>query len=324
MTVHVILGKGPIGTTTAAQLLAAGEEVRIVSRSGAPDHGDTGTAGAQHIAADAADAAQLVRATAGADVLYNCANPAYHRWLTDWPPVAEALLTAAEAHDAVLVAAANLYAYGPTGAPMTERTPLASTLPKARVRAEMWLEAQRRHEAGRIRATEVRASDYMGPRALVTSHVGDRLLGPLLAGRTVRPVGSADTPHSWTYLPDLAAALVAAGRTESAWGHAWHAPSPEPRTFREVAEAFAAAARRTAPVPEPTIRPVPLWAVAAVGVAVPMMREIHKIGYQFTQPFVMESTVSQRVLGLGPTPWETVARETLDWWCATQPAAQSS
>ena len=32
----------------------------------------------------------------------------------------------------------------------------------------------------------------------------------LLAGRTVRPIGSADQPHSWTYLPDFAAALAAA------------------------------------------------------------------------------------------------------------------
>ena len=318
MTLHVILGMGPIGTTTAAQLLEAGEEVRIVSRSGSPDRGDPATAGAQHVAADAADPAQLVRATQGADVLYNCANPAYHRWLTDWPPVADALLAAAEAHDAVLVAAANLYAYGPSTGPMTESSPLVSTLPKSRVRAEMWLEALRRHESGRIRATEVRASDYMGPRALVTSHVGERLLEPLLAGRTIRPVGSADVPHTWTYLPDLGAALVAAGRTESAWGHAWHAPSPEPRSFREVAEAFAAAARRETRVPEPRISPVPLWTVAAMGVAVPMMREIHKIGYQFTRPFIMDSTASQRVLGLVPTPWETVATETIDWWRTTQ------
>lgn len=318
MALHVILGKGPIGTTTAAQLLAAGEDVRIVSRSGSPAVDEPPTAGAHHVAADASDAAQLVRATEGADVLYNCANPAYHRWLTDWPPVGEALLTAAEAHGAVLVTAANLYVYGPTSGPMTETTPMASTLPKSQVRAEMWLEALRRHAAGRIRATEVRASDYIGPRALVTSHVGERVLAPLLAGRTIRPVGSADVPHTWTYLPDLAAALVAAGRTESAWGHAWHAPSPDPRTFREVVSAFAAAARRTGAVPEPRIRPVPMWAVGALGVAAPMMREIHKIGYQFTEPFVMESSTSQRALGLGPTAWDTIAAETVAWWRATQ------
>ncbi|MEP7765692.1 NAD-dependent epimerase/dehydratase family protein [Sanguibacter sp. 25GB23B1] len=320
MTLHVVLGKGPIGTTTAAHLLAAGEDVRIVSRSGAPGRDEPATAGAHHVAADAADTSQLVRATQDADVLYNCANPAYHRWLTDWPPVGEALLAAAETHDAVLVTAANLYAYGPTTGPMTETTPLSSTLPKAQVRAEMWREAERRHAAGRLRATEVRASDYIGPRALVTSHVGERILEPLLAGRTIRPVGSADAPHTWTYLPDLAAALVAAGRTESAWGHAWHAPSPDPRSFREVVSAFADAARRTSAVPEPRIRPVPMWAVAAAGVAVPMMREIHKIGYQFTEPFVMDSTASQRALGITPTTWDTIATETVGWWRTTQHA----
>ncbi|PFG33890.1 NAD-dependent epimerase/dehydratase family protein [Sanguibacter antarcticus] len=319
MTLHVILGKGPIGTTTAAQLLAAGDEVRIVSRSGRPEKGDASTAGAQHVAADAADAAHLVRATQGADVLYNCANPAYHRWLTDWPPVAEALLAAAEAHDAILVTAANLYVYGPTNGPMTETTPMSSTLPKSQVRADMWREAQRRHLAGRVRATEVRASDYIGPRALVTSHVGERLISPLLAGRTIRPIGNADAPHTWTYLPDLAAALVAAGRTESAWGHAWHVPSPEPRSFREVADIFAVAARRAGPVPEPRVSAIPLWAIAAAGAAVPMMREIHKIGYQFSRSFVMDSTASQHALGLSPTSWKAIASETLDWWYAAQP-----
>lgn len=41
--------------------------------------------------------------------LYNCANPRYDRWLTDWPPLASALLTAAERTGAVLAATATLY-----------------------------------------------------------------------------------------------------------------------------------------------------------------------------------------------------------------------
>ena len=40
MAVHVILGKGPIGSTTAELLLARGEQVRMISRSGAPDPAD--------------------------------------------------------------------------------------------------------------------------------------------------------------------------------------------------------------------------------------------------------------------------------------------
>lgn len=46
-------------------------------------------------------------------MIYNCVNPAYHRWATDWPPIAAALLDAAERADALLVTMGNLYGYGP-------------------------------------------------------------------------------------------------------------------------------------------------------------------------------------------------------------------
>src|SRR3712207_9184932 len=61
---------------------------------------------------DASDADALTAATRGAVALYNAVNPAYHRWATDWPPVAAALLTAAERTGAVLVTMGNLYGYG--------------------------------------------------------------------------------------------------------------------------------------------------------------------------------------------------------------------
>lgn len=314
MSVHVIVGKGPIGSTTAQQLLDAGHEVRILSRSGAPDQGDLRSlSGARHVAVDATDVEALTRASAGADVVYNCVNPAYHRWSTDWPPVAEALLAAAETHGAVLVTAANLYVYGPVHEAMTERSPLASVDTKGAVRTKMWQQALARHEAGRLRVTEVRASDYIGPRALATSHVGERLLEPLLAQKAIRPVGSADQPHTWTYLPDLAAALVAAGATEQAWGRAWHAPSPEAQTVRQVARRFALAAG----LPEPRVSPLPMWAVGALGAVNPMLREVHRIGYQFTAPFVMESTESQGVLDVAPTGWDSIVQTTLAWWRAS-------
>src|SRR4051795_3979245 len=34
MALHVIVGKGPVGTTTAEALLATGHQVRVLSRSG--------------------------------------------------------------------------------------------------------------------------------------------------------------------------------------------------------------------------------------------------------------------------------------------------
>src|SRR6266536_2578315 len=122
MALHVIVGAGPVGTATASVLAEQGEQVKVVTRSGGgPQH-----PAIERIAADATDAEQLSKLAAGAVALYNCANPLYHRWLTDWPPLAAALLTAAENSGAVLTVANNLYGYGPLDGPITESTPLAA------------------------------------------------------------------------------------------------------------------------------------------------------------------------------------------------------
>src|SRR3954447_12350634 len=106
----------------------------MITRSGGgPVH-----AAIERVAADATVVDRLSALAQGAQALYNCANPQYHRWLTDWPPLASALLTAAERSGAPLVAMNNLYGYGPVDGPMTEQAPLAATHPKLRLRAEMW------------------------------------------------------------------------------------------------------------------------------------------------------------------------------------------
>jgi NAD(P)-dependent dehydrogenase (short-subunit alcohol dehydrogenase family) len=153
MSLHVIVGAGPVGSGVAKLVAERGERVRLISRRGSgPDQPLV-----ERVAADATDAGRLSELAAGAAALYNCANPAYHRWLTDWPPIAEALLTAAERSGAVLAIASNLYGYGPVGAPITDATPLAATHPKLRIRADMWRDALARHEAGRIRVTSPRS-----------------------------------------------------------------------------------------------------------------------------------------------------------------------
>ena len=79
------------------------------------------------ISADAADRESLLAATTGADVIYNCVNPAYHSWQEEWPPIANNLIEAAEHADAVLVTLSNLYGYGPVDHAMTEEMPCQVT-----------------------------------------------------------------------------------------------------------------------------------------------------------------------------------------------------
>lgn len=251
----------------------------------------------------------------GAEVLYNCANPAYHRWATDWPPLAAALLTTAERTGAVLATVSNLYGYGPVSAPMTEATPLAATGRKGRVRARMWLDALAAHEAGRARVTEVRAADYIGLDS--QSLLGDRVVPRLLRGRSVPVLRSADTPHSWSYIGDVARLLVTAGGDQRAWGRPWHVPSNPPRTQREAVADLAEIAG-TGPV---KVTETPRALLRLAGLFSPVLRELPEVAYQMERPFVLDSAAAQTAFGLAPTPWRQILAETVEFY-ASGPAGQ--
>jgi nucleoside-diphosphate-sugar epimerase len=302
---HVVVGAGPIGSGTAKALAEAGHRVRVVTRSG------SGPSGTERMAADAADPATMASLAKGAAVIYNCANPPYHRWPALWPPIAASLLAAAEEAGAVLVTVSNLYGYGPAASsigsagydaahPMTESTPLAAGGKKGKVRAQMWRDALAAHQAGRVRAVEVRASDYVGSGA--SSVLGERVVPRVLRGRPVTVIGRTDRLHTWSFTDDVVAMTVLAGADSRAWGRAWHVPSNEPRTQRQAVGDMARAAG-VEPVP---VRALPAAVLYGMGMVSPLLRELRETEYQFSQDFVMDSAAATQAFGLQATPWDRV------------------
>ena len=298
---HVVIGSGAIGSGVVRTLIGAGERVRVVTRSGSgPEHPLV-----ERVAMDAGDADGISRLTEGASALYNCANPPYHRWATDWPPIADALLTAAERSGAVLATMSNLYGYGPVDAPMTEDTPLAATFTKGRVRADMWRTALAAHQDGRARVTEVRASDYIGPRA--QTQFAERVVPKLLAGKPAQVLGAPDAAHTWTYTLDAARLLVTVAADQRAWGRPWHVPSHPACGSRQVVADMC----RLAGVPEVPVKPIPHWLIKVGGLFSPLLRELPEVAYQHDRPFVMDSSAAQRTFGLAPTPWDEILIDTM-------------
>lgn len=306
MSLHVVLGKGPVGSALTARLVDQGHDVRVLSRSG----GGPTLAGVEHVAVDASDATALTTAARGATALYNCANPPYHRWAQEWPPIAQALLDAAESTDAVLVTMGNLYAYGPVDVPMTEDLPLAAPGTKGRVRAAMWTQALARHQAGALRTVELRASDFVGPGVTDGGMLGERAVPALLRGRTVRVLGDPDALHSWTAIGDIAEALAVAGADERAWGRAWHVPTAPAASARDAVHGLC----RAAGVPEVAVTQLPHLALRVAGLVVPMLRELEETRYQFVRPFVLDSSAFTQTFGLTATPLEQTWAQTVEWW----------
>ncbi|MEO9324592.1 NAD-dependent epimerase/dehydratase family protein [Nocardioides sp. C4-1] len=303
MSKHVVVGSGPVGTCTAKELADRGEEVVLVSRSGAGPE----LAGVCRVVLDVSDADALTALAEGAEALYNCVNPpSYDVWSTWWPPVAAAFLVAAERTGAVLVTASSLYGYGPVEAPMVEGQPDVATDRKGRLRAGMWAEARAAHEAGRLRAVEVRGSDYVGP-GVTQAHV-PMVAAKALAGKPVRMFGRTDLPHSFTDVRDMARTLVAVAADPGTHGRVWHAPTTAPRTQAEaVADVCRAAGR------EPVrVRSWPRTMTTVGGRFVPALRELGDMLYMFERAYVLDSTATEQALGLKPTPWEESCRATAE------------
>jgi nucleoside-diphosphate-sugar epimerase len=303
---HVVFGTGAIGLALVEELSSQGLAVRAINRSGrAPV-----PAGVEVVGADAADPASATAAARGAAVVYQCLNPAYHRWSQDFPPLQAAVVTAARTAGARYVSFENVYMYGDThGAPLTESTPCQPHTRKGRVRHEMALRLQELHRNGELAVTTARASDYFGPRGTRQSPLGDRVVGRALAGKKAQVIGDPDVPHSYTYTVDAARTLAALGTRDDVLGEVFHVPNAPARTTRELVELVAAQLGRPVGV---SVAPRALLRV--MGVVNPAVRELDEMRYEFTQPFVVDSTKAETWLGLRPTPVDEALATTIAWF----------
>ena len=100
---------------------------------------------------------------------------------------------------------------------------------------------------------------------------------------------------------------MAVGTDPRAWGRAWHVPSNEPLSQRQVVDDFA----RAAGVGHVRVSEIPSVALRGMGLAWPLMRELRETEYQFRDDFIMDSSAAQASFGLKPAPWEEIVAVTV-------------
>ncbi len=301
---HVVLGTGPLGRAVARHLSARGERVRTVSRTG-PAHLSEGV---EVVVANVAEAAEAERACNGAAVVYHCANPPYAKWPELHPPLMQAIIEGASAAGAKLVFGDNLYAYGPVGGPLTEDLPYRASGPNGRTRARIAETLMRAHEAGRVRATIGRGSDFFGPHAHLST-IGDQVFVRAIAGKPARVLGNPDLPHTVTYIEDFARALMTLGEREEALGQVWHVPNAETVTMRRFVQMVFEAAGHT-----PAVRAAPRWGVVLAALFDPTLRAVKEQLYQSEQPWVVDSSKFEQAFGWSATRLPDAVRATVGWF----------
>jgi nucleoside-diphosphate-sugar epimerase len=302
---HVVFGTGQVGSALAAHLAGQGIAVRAVSR-----HRPAALPGVDWRAADAADPEAAADAAKGAAVIYQCLNAPYNQWPERFPPLQRGVLAAAERAGALLVSLENLYGYGPAGGrPMTEDLPLAATGVKGRARAAMTAELLAAANAGRVRIAIGRASDFFGPGVTQGSTLGERVFGNALAGRRADFIGNPGLPHTYSYVPDIAAGLATLGTDPRAVGEVWHLPGPATGTTRALLDLLGGQLGH-----QVGVRPLPKPALRVLGLVNPTLRELAETYYQFAEPFVLDTTKYQATFGAAGTPLGDAIAATLAWY----------
>ncbi len=244
---HVVLGTGAIGRAIAEELARRGEAVRMVNRTGQMEEAPPGV---EISAADLYDSGKVREVTRGAKVVYQAAQPHYNEWQEKFPALQKSIIDGLAGSGTKLVLVENLYMYGKmNGRPLSEDMPYNAHTRKGRVRLEMSRAALSAHQDGKVRVTIGRGSDYFGPWGTGSS-MGSTVFHRILAGKAAQVAGSTRVPHTHTYIPDFAKALVVLGERPEADGQAWHVPNDMPHiTQGELIEMIAEEAGRPVKIP---------------------------------------------------------------------------
>lgn len=307
MKSHVIFGTGPLGLAVMDVLVAQGQTVTLVNRSGriaeaVPD-------GVRVAKANAVVAGDVQALCQHAQVAYLCAMPPYGQWPALFPPLINGVLAGLAATNARLVYGDNLYMYGPhPSGPIHEDLPNSALGHKGRTRAAMARQLLAVHAAGRIQVTIGRASDFFGPRTR-NATFGERFLAAIMAHKAPDLIGDIDQPHTYTFIRDFARALVTLGQHDAALGKVWHVPSAAPITTRQMVALFG---QELGIAIKPRVTQLAMLTV--LGWFHPLLREIKELYPSFAHPYVVDHRRFAASFGGSPTPHVEAIRETVAWY----------
>ena len=277
-----IVGYGAVGRETAKLLVARGEKVCIAQRKRPGNLPEA----AEFIATDVLDAESVLRACAGCDAAICCIGFPYNSriWEKAWPKAMANMLAACAKGQARFIFADNLYMYGPQNRPLTEDMPLASYGRKPKVRTEITRIWQEVHGNGQVQAVAVRASDFYGPDVenSVLSNYG---VQRLLQGKPALIPYSPEHPHSFTYVPDFARALVTLlDAPADAYGQAWHVPNAPAQSLRSL---IIRAAEIIGVAPRISVMPRPM--LHLLGLFNRQVYELIEMGFQTDRPYLVDA-----------------------------------
>ena len=310
-TALVLGATGGIGGEMVRQLLAAGWQVRALTRGATlPPRGDN----VEWLRGDALSRADVLAAAKGCAVIVHAVNPpGYRHWGQLVLPMLDNTIAAAIAESATIVLPGTVYNFGPDAFPMLEEdAPQRPLTRKGAIRVELEARLETASTQG-ARVLIVRAGDFFGPRA-GNNWFSQGLVKPGQSVRSILYPGAPGVGHQWSYLPDVARTmlqLLAIRATLPAFAR-FHMAGHWDHDGRQMTGAIARVVEQATGV-SPAIRRFPWWLVALASPFVATLREMREMRYLWQTPLSMDNARLLAVLGQEPhTPLDEAVRSTLE------------
>ena len=192
---------------------------------------------------------------------------------------------------------------------MTEETPFNPCSAKGEIRAGIASQLLQETKSGNLQALIARSADFYGPIGFKTSVPNLLVIQNLLKGKKSQWLGSADQPHSITYVPDAAKALYLLANRTDAFGQTWHLPTASDLiTGRQFVKQAAAIMQK----PD-GVSVIPNWMLSIAGLFDRTMKELKEMNYQNEHPYQFSSDKFNKAFGFTPTSYEEGIKETVAW-----------
>jgi nucleoside-diphosphate-sugar epimerase len=303
-TALVLGATGGVGGATARALLDKGWTVKALTRHAIPADGRL-----QWLKGDAMNAADVLAAAAGVQVIVHAVNPpGYRDWERQVLPMIDNTIAAARAVGARIVLPGTIYNYGPEAFPLLrEESPQNAPTRKGEIRVELERRMEMAARDG-VRSLILRCGDFFGPQA-GNNWFAQGVVKPGKPLRVMHYPGPRELGHAWAYLPDVAATIGALLGEEDRLD-----------TFARfhfaghyvTGEALHAGVRRASGRADLPLRAFPWPLVALATPFFETLRELRKMRYLWRTPIELDGTRLRGFLGAVPsTPLETALHSTL-------------
>jgi len=302
---QTILGAGgAIGAELAKVLPSYTNDIRLVSRNPKKIN-PTDTL----FPADLTIKEQVVKAVEGSEIVFLMVGFEYKTkvWRQLWPPLMKNVIEACLQNKAKLVFFDNVYAIGGNNVNhITETSPVSPTSKKGIVRVEVEKMITDAIEKKGLDAIIARSADFFSG-VKEKSVLMNIVYTNLAKGKKAQWFCNAKVVHSFSYTPDLAKGTAMLGNSKDAYNQIWNLPTDNKKlTGEQWIELFAKEMGKPN-----KYQVLPSWEVKALGLFVPVLREMVEMLYQYDRDYYFDSSKFNRQFGFTPTMNEIAVRQTV-------------